>query len=199
MVARGPTTRRDRSRCSCRAWRCGGRLPPAAPQERGGGKRCKHEKKAWEGGDLFHQPPNIPPPTFFHKEELPLQVSPRHHPTIECLRRLEAGDSRRTSAGLGNPDGTAASTVPRGRWYIAGRQLGSNMDLHLCWQPRTQREGLSRERIAARCHSPNGRGCVRTTGQVVHRIELPLSSGLTDIGAWDEGREEHGPAEQRGR
>src|SRR2546426_1002977 len=102
-------------------------------------------------------------------------------------------------AGLGNPDGTAASTVPRGRWYIAGRQLGSNMDLHLCWQPRTQREGLSRERIAARCHSPNGRGCVRTTGQVVHRIELPLSSGLTDIGAWDEGREEHGPAEQRGR
>src|SRR5207244_12636802 len=38
-----------------------------------------------------------------------------------------------------------------------------------------------------------------TTGQVVHLIEIPCSSGLTDIGGGDEGREEHGPAEQRGR
>src|SRR5437867_66776 len=173
MVARGPATRRPGSRCSCGAWGCGWRLRRATPQEGEDGKRCKHEEKGWAGVDLGHQLCTVPPPTFFHKDEVSLQVSPGHHPTVERLRWLEAGDSRRTGAGLCNPDGTAAGTITRGRWYVARRQLGSNMDLHLCWQSRTQREGLGRERIGARCHSPNRRACVRTAGQVVHRIELP--------------------------
>src|SRR2546425_7574259 len=199
MIARTTATRNDRSRCSCRAWGCSWRLCRATPQEREDRKRCKHEKKAWVGVTPCHQPSTLPPPTFFHKDEVPLQVSPGHHLTIEWLRWLEAGDSRRTSTHLGNPDDTAASTIPRGRWCVVGRQLGSNMDLHLCRQPLTEREGLGRERIAARCHGPNGRACIRTTGQVVHRIELACSCGLADVGGWDEGREEHGPAEQRGR
>src|SRR5438309_4348367 len=199
MVARGPAARRSRSRCSCRAWGCGRRLSRATPQERQEGKRCEHEKKAWAGVHVGHQTHTVPPPAFFHEFELPLQVSPGHHPTKEWSRWLEAGDSHRTSALRGHPDDTAACTIPRGRWYIGGRQLGSNMDLHLCWQPLTQCEGLGRERIGARCHSPNGGGGVRTTSQVVHRIEIPCSSGLTDIDGGDEGREKHGPAEQRGR
>src|SRR5207249_4871579 len=197
MVTR--RTGRGSARChgGLRAGRCSWRFCRATPQEREDEKRCKHAK-AWVGVTLCHQRSTLPPPIFFHKDELPLQVSPGHHPTVERLRWLEAGDSRRTSTGLGNPDDTAASTIPRSRWYIAGRQLGSNMDLHLCWQPLTQRDGLGRECITARCHNPNRRGSIRTTGQVVHRIELPRSCGMTDISTWDEGREEHGPAEQRG-